>query len=99
MTRHARDAGIETPRTDVPEEEIEIGVPDAQITTAVDIGTFVPIKRAAMMAHASQIPDDSWFLTLPPEAFREAFGSEWFVRTTPPFDGSIPADRESWLLG
>ena len=29
---------------------------------------------------ASQIPADSFFMQLPPEAFREAFGYEWFIR-------------------
>ena len=37
-----------------------------------------------MIAHASQIPDDSFFLQLPPEAFREAFGWEWFIRRDGP---------------
>ncbi len=55
-------------------------------------------KRAAMRAHESQIPEDSWFMTLPQELFATVFGREWFVRTTPPFDGSIPDDREAWLL-
>jgi LmbE family N-acetylglucosaminyl deacetylase len=98
MTRRAREAGIDTPRTGTPDEDIVVGVPDAEITTAVDIAEFIDRKRTAMMAHASQIPDDSWFLSLPPEAFHEAFGREWFVRTTPTFEGSIPADRETWLL-
>ena len=37
-----------------------------------------------MIAHASQIPDDSFFLQLPEEAFREAFGWEWFIRRDGP---------------
>ncbi len=37
-------------------------------------------KRAAMAAHASQIPDDSFFMTMAPEAFAEAFGTEWYHR-------------------
>lgn len=98
MTRRARDAGVATPRTDTPDEEITVGVPDAQITTVVDVADFIERKRTAMMAHASQIPDDSWFLSLPLDAFHEAFGREWFVRTAPPFAGSIPTDRETWLL-
>ena len=50
------------------------------ITTTVDVRDFVDQKRAAMAAHASQIPEDSFFLQMPPDAFREAFGYEWFIR-------------------
>jgi hypothetical protein len=32
------------------------------------------------MAHASQIADDSFFLTMPPEAFAAAFGTEWYIQ-------------------
>ena len=39
-----------------------------------------------MIAHASQIPDDSFFLQLPEDAFREAFGWEWYIRRDGPLD-------------
>ena len=54
---------------------------------------FVEQKRAAMAAHASQIPADSFFLSLPLDAFREAFGWEWFIRR----DGT-PSQRETYLF-
>ena len=54
--------------------------PRTSITTTVDVREFVDRKRAAMIAHASQIPTDSFFLQLPLDAFREAFGWEWFIR-------------------
>ena len=57
-----------------------LGVTEDQITTTVDVRDFVDQKRAAMIAHASQIPADSFFLQLPLDAFREAFGWEWFIR-------------------
>jgi LmbE family N-acetylglucosaminyl deacetylase len=56
------------------------GSPEEAITTMVDVREFTDRKRAAMRAHASQIPEDSFFLALPDEAFREAFGWEWFIR-------------------
>ena len=99
MTARAREAGMDTPGGDQPEQAREIGVPDAQITTVVDIRDLIDRKRRAMVAHASQIAEDSWFLTLPPEVFVEAFGWEWFVRTRPQFEGVVPDDRDSWLLG
>jgi hypothetical protein len=33
-----------------------------------------------MVAHASQIGEESFFLKLPPAAFGFAFGTEWYVR-------------------
>jgi len=58
----------------------EFGSPHAVITTTVDVRDYVDQKRRAMAAHASQIPADSFFLTLDPEQFRAAFGQEWFIR-------------------
>jgi len=63
-----------------------LGVTEDRITTTVDVRAFVDRKRAAMVAHASQIPADSFFLQLPIEAFREAFGWEWFIRRDGPRD-------------
>ena len=79
-TRAAEMADIE----DAPDpEEMELGMPAAMITTTVDVRAYVGQKRAAMVAHSSQIPEDSFFLQLPPEAFAAAFGQEWFIRRGP----------------
>jgi LmbE family N-acetylglucosaminyl deacetylase len=55
------------------------GSPEAVITHAVDVVGFVEQKRASMVAHASQIPSDSFFLAMPPDAFAQAFGTEWYI--------------------
>lgn len=75
-------------RPDVDMEDF--GTPDSQITTAIDVREFTDVKRSAMAAHASQIGESSLFLQMPPEAFREAFGWEWFIRrdATPGTRGS-----------
>jgi LmbE family N-acetylglucosaminyl deacetylase len=78
---------------EAPADLETLGVTEDQITTTVDVRDFVDAKRKAMIAHASQIPDDSFFLQLPPDAFREAFGYEWFIRRDGPRD-----QRETWLL-
>jgi LmbE family N-acetylglucosaminyl deacetylase len=78
---------------EVPADLETLGVTEDQITTTVDVRDYVDAKRKAMIAHASQIPDDSFFLQLPPDAFREAFGYEWFIRRDGPRDR-----RETWLL-
>jgi LmbE family N-acetylglucosaminyl deacetylase len=77
-------------------DEFSIGVPASAITTTVDVSGYVDNKRAAMRAHASQIPEDSFFLQLPPEAFREAFGQEWFIRHGG--DGDAGTSDETWLF-
>jgi len=68
------------------------GTPAAEITTTVDVRDYTDRKREAMAAHASQIPADSFFMQLPPEAFREAFGYEWFIRR------DKRDIREDWLF-
>jgi LmbE family N-acetylglucosaminyl deacetylase len=66
---------------DLPED---FGSPESVITHAIDVRGHVGLKRRAMQAHASQIPLDSWFLTLDPPSFERAFGTEWFIETGMP---------------
>jgi LmbE family N-acetylglucosaminyl deacetylase len=63
-----------------PSQFDTMGSQESQITTTVDVRDFVENKRAAMRAHASQISESSFFLSMPDEAFRDAFGWEWFIR-------------------
>jgi LmbE family N-acetylglucosaminyl deacetylase len=56
------------------------------ITTTIDVRAHLDAKRASMRAHASQISDDSFFLAMPPEAFEQGFGYEWFIRHGVPHD-------------
>lgn len=84
------EAGVEIPeRTD----EAEFGSPESIITCRVDVSAFVDQKRASMRAHASQIPDDHFMLSMPEEAFATAFGVEWYIR-----DGQGPGITETSLL-
>jgi LmbE family N-acetylglucosaminyl deacetylase len=82
----------DTPDAPDAAEMDDFGSPEEIITTTVDVSDYVDRKRAAMAAHASQIPPDSFFLALPPDAFRTAFGTEWFIRR------DKPDTRESWLF-
>jgi len=70
----------------------DFGSPESMITTTVDVRDFVDRKREAMAAHASQIPAGSFFLAMPPDAFRQAFGAEWFIRR------DAPNIREKWIF-
>ncbi|MEU7475900.1 PIG-L family deacetylase [Lentzea sp. NPDC042327] len=59
---------------------MEGAVPESEITTEVDVAEYLGVKRAAMRAHASQIPEQSFFLSLDDETFAHAFGTEYFIR-------------------
>lgn len=61
-------------------ENATFGSPASVITTAVDVTEYLDVKKRSMRAHASQIGEDSFFLTMPEEAFAAAFGTEWFIR-------------------
>jgi LmbE family N-acetylglucosaminyl deacetylase len=65
---------------DLDDESVVFGVPDEAITTVVDVGNFLGRKRAAIAAHASQVQDTGLFLAMPPEAFRAAMGTEFYIR-------------------
>lgn len=79
---------------DVPDPAtFDLGVADATITTRVDVSAVLDRKQAAMAAHSSQIPEESFFLALPPEQFRIAFGTEWYIRLD-----ETPAEPETWLF-
>ncbi len=70
---------------EVPDiDPTSFGVPAALVTTRVEVADFTPAKRAAMACHRSQIPDDSFFMAMPDEVFRVAFGQEEFIRRGAP---------------
>jgi len=62
---------------------------EARITTTVDIRPVLARKRAALLAHGSQI-NDSWFSKLPVEIAEEAFGYEYFIRVTDTTGAPLP---------
>lgn len=82
MHRALRQAGLASPFGDEPEidvDELPFGVPEREITTRVDVRGELDHKRAALMAHRSQIGDDSFFLNMPDELAERVFGCEEFV--------------------
>jgi LmbE family N-acetylglucosaminyl deacetylase len=86
-------------RGEIPAEAVpdigdqRMGKPEAEITAVVDVSAHLDAKRAAMRAHPSQISEESFFLSLPDEAFRRAFGTEWFIR-----EGHGPGVTETDLM-
>lgn len=65
------------------------GMAQSDLTHRVDVCEFTDLKRKAMLAHASQIGDDSFFLAMPEEAFQAAFGTEWFAKLGSEPDGGF----------
>ncbi len=78
------------PPEDVTEGMETMGEPASRITTEVDVKRWVGRKREAMRAHASQIPETSFFLAMPDEAFSMVWGQEWYIRVRP--EASAPGD-------
>jgi LmbE family N-acetylglucosaminyl deacetylase len=57
-----------------------IGVATVEVAVAVDVRDTLAQKRAAIAAHASQIPESASVLQLPDHHFAEVYGWEWLVR-------------------
>jgi LmbE family N-acetylglucosaminyl deacetylase len=89
----AQEMGVEMPGDLDPTAFDDFGVTDDQITTVVDASEFLDVKKAAMRAHASQIAESSFFLSIPDEFFGLAFGQEWYIRR-----GPKPATKETSLF-
>ena len=66
---------------------------DIPPTLEVDVSDYLEQKRSALACHRSQVTDIGFFLQMPIDVFREAFGSEWFIE----HDASPPM-RIGWLF-
>ncbi len=66
-----------------------VGVPTALVSTTVDVRSVLAAKRAAMAAHASQLPAGAPLFALDADTFAGVYGFEWYVRSGPP--GAIDA--------
>jgi len=77
---------------EVDDEHTPFGTPEAELTTRVDVGAFVDVKRDSIACHASQVTDTTFFLQMGPDAFAGAFGVEWYVR-----QGAPPGIHETEL--
>ncbi len=57
-----------------------LGMATVEITTVLDVRSALAVKRQAMAAHASQIPETASVLHLPAESFAAVYGYEWYAR-------------------
>ena len=81
-----------------PKEEVAWGIPDAEVTTRVDVGPHLAAKRRSMECHRTQRQDLGWMLELPNDLAERVLGTEHYVLRR--VDGrDVPsAHRENWLL-
>jgi LmbE family N-acetylglucosaminyl deacetylase len=70
-----------------------MGMPEAELTTVVDVSDFVDNKHRAISAHASQVTDAGFFTRMTPETFAFAFGREWYIE-----HGRQPGLQPGWLF-
>lgn len=67
------------PDMEEPDVDVEtMGTEANDISYRIDVTDLIDAKREAMIAHRSQIGPDSFFLTMPDDAFAVAFGVEFF---------------------
>lgn len=69
----------------------EMGLPDDEVTTRVDIRAFGDQKFDALAAHASQ-GDNIMFMKMGRELFVDLMGTETFVRVQDTTDAPVPED-------
>jgi len=71
------------------EPPFEIGLPDEEITTWLDVAAFGAAKYEALQAHASQ-SENIFFLNMGVERFTELMGRETFVRVQDTTGAAVP---------
>ncbi len=80
-----------------PDGAEDMGEPEARLTTEVDVTGVIDRKRQAMRAHASQIGEASFFLSMPEDVFTTVWGQEWYIRVRPVWVGPAGGRREAEL--
>ncbi len=88
-----RERGVEVPDFRNIDEQMLRQMEEAErrITTNVDIRPVLDRKRAALLAHASQIRE-SWFSKIPPDLAVRVFGRESFIRASDTTGAPVPED-------
>lgn len=87
MPRSVLEAGVEAfrgssnnPFADLQSaDELPFGTPDAEIAARIDASGWREAKMAALRAHATQIPDDSWLYSIAGNFGSEFMGVEYYT--------------------
>jgi LmbE family N-acetylglucosaminyl deacetylase len=64
-------------------------------TVALDVQPYSEIQRQALLAHRTQIPQDSFWRRLPAELYRRAFATAYLIRLHP---SAAPGEYEQDLF-
>jgi N-acetyl-1-D-myo-inositol-2-amino-2-deoxy-alpha-D-glucopyranoside deacetylase len=88
MAEAIQRAGMEN-RFSSEGEPPPFAVPDDRVTTWIDVLPFIDKKLAAMRAHRTQIPEDSWFMKLTEVVGPRAWAMETFERVRSSVDGPL----------
>jgi LmbE family N-acetylglucosaminyl deacetylase len=73
-------AGLQDFDPDAPwDDGNPMGTPEAEIHWQVDVTDLLPLKRAALACHASQVDDVGMMLAMPEAAFEVLFGTEHYI--------------------
>jgi LmbE family N-acetylglucosaminyl deacetylase len=73
----------------VPDGMPDLGLPDEEITTWVEVSAYGAAKYEALQAHASQ-GENIFFLNMGVERFTQLMGTETFVRVQDSTDAPVP---------
>jgi LmbE family N-acetylglucosaminyl deacetylase len=86
------------PPVDMTAAMATMGEPGARISTEVDVSAWLDAKREAMRAHASQIAEDSFFLSMPDDVFARVWSREWYIQAHPPVPNPFEGPRQTSLV-
>jgi len=64
-------------------------------TVALDVSSYSEVQRRALLAHRTQIPQDSFSIRMSEDLRRRAFSTSYFLRLHPP---AAPGERDADLL-
>jgi LmbE family N-acetylglucosaminyl deacetylase len=76
-----------------------LGVPDELVTTRLDVAPYAAQRLAAIRAHATQLPADHPFHTLPEPDILDLFSTEWFTRAWPRPPAGAPLESDLFGSG
>jgi N-acetyl-1-D-myo-inositol-2-amino-2-deoxy-alpha-D-glucopyranoside deacetylase len=74
--------------------DLSVGVPDDQVTTAIDATKYLDAKLAAMRAHVTQITVDGEFFALSNDLGQRALGTEYYTLLAGPRGPGEPYERD-----
>ncbi|WP_249522667.1 PIG-L family deacetylase [Modestobacter marinus] len=90
FARMAREQGVDL-EAELPQDGPQLGLPDDQVTTWVDVAAYARQKYDALAAHGSQ-EENILFLRMPMADFTAAMGVETCLRVHDTTGAAVPED-------